>query len=143
MKKIRDFIECFVIVATGILILAAFIYPAQPEALTPLTLRQILLSAALCALATTAFFPDENATKNRIRVGVALHFLSLCAIMILCARWFGWIDRSFRGAATMVLYVVIIYSFTTGITYIIEKRQANELNDQLQKKYHSAPEEEK
>lgn len=143
MKKIRQFIECFVTVATGILILAAFIYPAQPDALTPLTLRQILLSAALCSGATTAFFPDENATKTRILVGITLHFISLCAIMILCARWFGWIDDSFRGAATMVLYVVLIYAFTTGITYIVEKRQANELNDQLQKKYHTAPEEEK
>lgn len=143
MKKIRQFIECFVTVTTGILMLAAFVYSNQPEALTPMTLRQILLSAALCALATVLFFPDENATKTRIWVGIGLHFVSLCAIMILCARWFGWIGPEFWGAATMVIYVVIIYAFTTGITYIMEKRQANELNDQLQKKYHTAPEEEK
>lgn len=140
MKKIRQFIECFMTVSTGILILAAFIYPSQPEALTPLTLRQILLSAALCSASTVLFFPDENAGKLRIRVGISLHFLSLCAIMILCARWFRWIGPDFRGAATMVLYVVIIYAFTTGTTYILEKRQANELNDQLQKKYHSQDE---
>ena len=140
MKKIRQFIECFVTVSTGILALAAFIYPSQPEALTPLTLRQILLSAALCALATVAFFPNDNATKLRIQVGIGLHFVSLCAIMILCARWFGWIDDSFRGAAIMVLYVIIIYAFTTGITFIMEKRQASELNDRLQKKYHTPSE---
>ena len=142
MKKTRQFIECFVTVATGILIIAAFIYPSQPEKLTPTTLRQILLSAGLCALATVLFFPDENASKMRIVVGISLHFVSLCAIMTLCGRWFGWIDESFVAAAAMVGYVVIVYAFTTGITCIMEKRQAAELNARLKENFpDNAPEE--
>ena len=138
MNKIRQFIECFVTITTGILIIAAFVYPSQPEALTPLTLRQILLSAALCSLATVLFIPGENAGKIRIWIGIGLHFISLCAIMILCGRWFGWISPEFWPAFHMVMYVILVYGFTTGITYIMEKHQASELNDQLQQKYHAS-----
>ena len=143
MKKVRQFIECFVTVATGILIIAAFVYPSQPENLSPTTLRQILLSAGLCSLATVLFFPDENASKTRTWVGIGLHFVSLCAIMILCGRWFGWIDTSFVATAIMVGYVVIVYAFTTGTTYIMEKRQAAELNARLKQNFPDPTPEEK
>lgn len=137
MRKLRTFAECFVCVTTGIVFLCACIYPAQPEALTPATLRQILLAAALCALSTTLFFPDENSGKVRFWVGIALHFVSLCAIMILCGRWFGWIGPSLIEAAVMVGYVVVVYAFTTGTSYLLEVKQAADMDRQLQKKYHS------
>ena len=135
MKKIRTFIECFVTVTTGIVFIAACSYRSQPEALTSMTLWQILLSAALCALSTALFFPDENTGKTRIWISVGLHFVSLCAIMIVCGRWFGWVGPTAWDAMVMVGYVVLVYAFTTGITCVVEKRQAAELDEQLRKKY--------
>lgn len=143
MKKVRQFIECFVTVATGILIIAALTFPSSPEALTPDTLWQILLCAGLCSLVTTLFFPDENASKLRIRVGISLHFVSLCAIMIYCGRWFGWVGPGIGHALIMIGEVVLVYVFTTGITYVMEKRQAAEMNDRLRKNYPSEQREEK
>lgn len=139
MRKIRAFIECFVCVTTGIVVIAAFAYRSSPEALTPDTLWQILLCAALCSLATVLFFPEEHHGKLRIWVGIGLHFVSLCAIMIVCGRWFGWVEPTFHHAAVMIGYVVVVYGFTTGVSYLIETRQAASMDRQLQEKYHCTP----
>lgn len=137
MRKIRTFIECFLAVTTGIVLIAAFAYRSTPEALTPDTMWQILLSAALCALATTVFFPDEYPGKVRFWIGIVLHFVSLCVIMIVCGRWFGWVGASVRETVAMVIYVVIVYAFTTGVTFLLEVKQAADMDRQLQEKYHS------
>lgn len=138
MSKIQVFIACFVSVATGILFIGAISYSIGPESPTNATLWQILLSAALCALATAVFFPDEHAGKLRTWVGIGLHFVSLCIIMVCCGRWFGWIGPSVLDAAVMVGYVVLVYAFTTGVGYLLSKQQTDEMNRQLRKKYHSA-----
>jgi hypothetical protein len=143
MNKIRQFIECFVTVTTGILIIAALTFPSTPEALVPATLWQILLCAGLCSLVTVVFFPDENASKLRIWAGIALHFISLCAIMICCGRWFGWVGPGIGHALIMIGEVFLVYAFTTGTTCIMEKRQAAEMNDQLRKNYPSESPQEK
>ena len=137
MRKIRTFIECFLAVTTGIVLIAAFAYSSQPEALTPATMWQILLSAALCALATTLFFPDEYPGKVRFWLGIVLHFISLCVIMIVCGRWFGWVGPGVWDAVIMVIYVVLVYAFTTGVTFLLEIKQAADMDRQLQEKYHN------
>ena len=142
MSKLQIFVECFVSVATGILVIAAFTYSLQPASPSDITLWQILLSAALCALATTVFFPGENAGKLQTRIGIGLHFVSLCVIMVLCGRWFGWIGPSLSETAAMVGYVVLVYAFTTGIGYLLSKQQTDEMNRRLRKKYPSGDAEE-
>lgn len=137
MDKIRRFIQCFVTVTTGIVAIGAITYSLQPTEPTSDTLWQILLSGALCALSTTLFFPSEFASKARIRAGIGLHFISLCAIMVCCGRWFGWVGPTVLEAAIMVGYVVLVYAFTTGITYLLSKRQADEINRHLREKYHT------
>lgn len=136
MRKIRTFIECFLAVTTGIVLIAAFAYSDHPDALTSDTMWQILLSAALCALSTTLFFPEEYHGKVRFWVGIGLHFVSLCMIMIVCGRWFGWVGPGVWGAVIMVGYVVLVYAFTSGVTYLLEVKQAADMDRQLQEKYH-------
>ena len=135
MKKLREFVHYFITIATGILIICAVSYSTQAEAPTVATLWHILLSAGLSALATTVFFPDEDASKRRINIGLVLHFISLCAIMILCGRWFGWISPGFLPMLTMVGYVLLVYAFTAGATYLISRKEVAQMNAQLQKKF--------
>lgn len=135
MRKFQIFIECFVAVTTGIVFIAACTYSGQSEALTAMTLWQILFAAALCALATTLFFPSEPKGKAQFWAGIVLHFVSLCAIMILCGRWFGWVGEGVKDAAMMVLWVMLVYVFTTAVTYLTERKQVTDLNRQLEKKY--------
>ena len=135
MNRLRFFIQCFLAVTTGIVILCAVLYPNNPEALTPNTLWQILLSAGLCALSTALFYPGENASTLRIGLGLGLHFVSLCVIMVICGRWFGWIGNSFLAGTVMVGYVILVYGFVTGTNYLLERKQAKELNRKLKEKY--------
>ena len=135
MNKLREFVHYFITITTGILIICAISYSSQAEAPTAATLWHILLSAGLATLATVVFFPDEDASKLRINIGLVLHFISLCVIMIVCGRQFGWISPGFLPALAMVGYVVIVYSFTAGVTYFISKREAALLNQQLKKKF--------
>lgn len=141
MRKIRTFIACFLTITTGIVFIAACAYSSDPEALTSMTLWQILLSAALCALSTALLFPDEYHGKARFWCGIGLHFVSLCAIMIICGRWFGWVGPSALDAAIMVGYVVLVYTFTMGISWLLEVKQAAVIDRQLHEKYHSETEE--
>lgn len=142
MSKIQIFIQCFTSVTTGILAVTAVTYSLQGAAPSDLTLWQILLSAALCALATVLFFPEENAGRLRTRLGLGLHFVSLCVIMVLCGRWFGWISTH-GEAALMVLYVILVYGFTVGVSYLQSKQQTDEMNRRLRKKYAETENEEK
>ena len=134
MSKFQVFVQCFVTVATGILVVAAVTYSLTPATPTDITLWQILLSAGLCALATAVFFPSENAGKLRTFIGLGLHFVSLCVIMVCCGRWFGWVE-GFVESAIMVGNVVLVYGFTTGIGYLLSKQQTDEMNRRLRKKY--------
>ena len=135
MNKIRDFAQNFITITTGILLIGAIGFTAASEEPTTATLWQILLAAGLTALATTFFYPEENASKKRICIGVTLHFISLCVIMIFCGRWFGWISPGFLPALGMVVDVLLVYAFTYGITYLISKKEATLMNAQLKKKF--------
>ena len=141
MNKIRDFLQNFITITTGILLITAISFTIESENPTVATLWQILLAAGLTALATTVFFPDENASPRRICIGLTLHIISLCAIMIPCGRWFGWIGAGFLPALTMVGYVLLVYAFTAATTYLISKKEAAQMNAQLQKKFAQAPDE--
>lgn len=138
MNKIRTFVHYFITITTGILLIAAISFTIESEAPTTATMWQILLAAGLTALSTTIFFPDENASRRRIYIGVALHFISLCVIMIYCGRWFGWISSGFLPALAMVGYVLLVYVFTAGITHLISKREVAQMNAQLRKKFSHA-----
>lgn len=135
MKKLREFLHYFVTITTGILIISAVSYSTQSQPPTAGTLWHILLSAGLSALSTAAFFPDENASKLRINIGLVLHFISLCVIMIFCGNRFGWIGPGFLPALAMVGYVVVVYAFTAGVTYLISRREAALINQQLKRKF--------
>ena len=135
MNKLREFVHYFITITTGILIICAVSYAAQEVSPTAATLWHILLSGGLTALATTIFFPGENASGRRICISLTLHIISLCAIMIFCGQRFGWIAPGFLPALAMVGYVVIVYAFTAGVTYLINKREAALLNRQLRKKF--------
>lgn len=135
MKKLREFVHYFITITTGILTICAISYSSQAQTPTAATLWHILLSAGLGALSTVVFFPDEDASKLRINIGLILHFISLCIIMIFCGRRFGWIESGFLPALAMVGYVVIVYAFTASVTYLISRREAKLLNQQLKKKF--------
>lgn len=135
MKKIPFFLQCTVTVAAGILIIfAATCSLNGTETIPASSLWDILLASVLCALATTLLFPDGTGDESRIPLQLGLHFLSLCAIMVFCGVRFGWIEWSLGGVAYMVVAVVLVHGFTTGISYALAYRQVQDMNRALREK---------
>lgn len=144
MKKLRYFVQWFITITAGILFICAMSCTLSgAETVSTAMLWQILLSAALCALATVLFYPMEYHGKTRTVLGIALHFVSLCAIMVYSGISFGWMTRSIPDVVAMIGAVVIVYAFTQGVTYALEKKQADTMSQILREKYSSDTGEEK
>ena len=111
MEKLRLYLECFVewfvSVATGILIICAvnFGLYAQGGVIPRETLLQILLSAMLTSAVTAAFNMADPVKRSSVLLCLVLHFCSLVAVMAGCGVWFGWVDFEVFGMLEMVLSV--------------------------------------
>lgn len=135
MKKLYDIIKWFLYITTGILLICALNMTVQGDVDIPaVTLWQILLSGLFTA-AVTAFFHPEEERKLPAALNIFLHFLTLCGIMLLCGRWFGWIKFDLPGIVMMVLSVAGVYLLSFLAYYIIDVRQAELINRKLRERY--------
>lgn len=138
LKKFAEwFVEWFVFIATGILIICAINFSVFSEGgdIPKATLAQILLSALLTAAVTAVFFMIEPLKKSSMMLCFLLHFASITGIMILCGRCFGWIDLEAFGVAEMTVSVAGVYGFVMIIYYILDKHRAEQMNRRLREKY--------
>lgn len=139
MDKLRNFIQWFVTITTGILFLCALSSTMSgAETVSVAMLWQALLAGALCALSTVLFFPTESKSRLHAAGGICLHFLSLCVIMVYCGVRFGWIGWAVKDVCYMVGCVIAVYGFTVGVSYLIEKKQVDLMNRILKEKYPEA-----
>ena len=136
MDKFRYFIQWFVTITTAIVFLCAVSTTASGVETVPTAmLWQALAAGAACSLATVLFFPTESHSRRRAAIGIAAHFVSLCIIMVWCGVWFGWIAWAVVDVAFMIGCVVAVYAFTVGVSYLLEKRQVDQMNHILKEKY--------
>lgn len=137
MKKIREFFLWFTTITTGILLICAIQFSLQPGAALPQNmLWHVLLSGGCTAAATTLLLPHDDCSKTRFILGIIVHFLVLCVIMVFFGTRFRWISFTVEGVLGMVFCVAFVYGFTVICTIISHKREAEEFNAALQKKYH-------
>ena len=131
------FIEWFVFIATGILIICAvqFSLVSDGKDIPGDTLLQIIISAFLTAVVTAVFILIEPVKKSSVIICMILHFCFLNGIMILCGVRFGWIDFVSFGIMDMVISVVAVYAFVVAVYYILDKHHANQINHRLREKY--------
>ncbi len=135
MKRLYDFIKWFLYITTGILFICALNMAIQGDADIPAaTLWQILLSGLLTAAVTAFFHPEEEGRLPAV-LNIFLHFLALCGVMLLCGRWFGWLKFDLPGIVMMVLSVAGVYLLSFLAYYIIDVRQAEQINRKLQERY--------
>ena len=136
MKKLKMFLQYFVSITTGILIVVTFFCAlSQEEALPENVLMHILMCSFLTAIDTTFLFPGENAGKKQALFMIFLHFASLCVLVAFFGIHFGWFHPDIGGVLTAVISVALVYAFTFGVNYLIETQQANRMNKALQGKY--------
>ena len=136
MRKLTRFFKWFFYITTCVVfICAANVQISGGDTVPAKMLWEILLSGLVTALVTMVFLPD---LKDSGRLGVlkyAAHFVSLCVVMILCGCWFGWMDFNFSGIVMMVLSVAVVYFLVFLAAYLLDRKQADEINQRLKKKY--------
>lgn len=136
MRVLKDFVKWFLYITMGILIVCAVNFQiADAESIPKETLWQILLSGFLTTGITVLLYPRNGSNKSTFWVEVLAHYLALCIIMILCGYWFGWLDFDLGGIVMMVVSVAAVYGITFLIYYLIDLKQADEINQKLKEKY--------
>lgn len=133
---LRNFIRCFLYITVGIFVVCGASYTiAGVETVTVDIFGMILLSAFATTLATVLMLPKENDGKVMSCVKVILHYMVLCVIMSFLGIRFGWVDFGLAGIATMIMDVGLVYLFAFIVYYMIDRKQAGEINKMLQEKY--------
>lgn len=136
MNRISEYIKWFLYITTGILIVcAANLEIMGEETIQVDMLWQILLSGLLTTLVTVLLFIQECNRKAEVCLKCILHYVALCVIMVLCGNWFGWMKLDLGGIVMMVVSVAVVYLFAFLAYYLIDMRQAVQINQKLKEKY--------
>jgi hypothetical protein len=135
MKYIKSYISYFTAIATAILVIVSIdvtisSYESVPKYLT----LEILGASAITALITTLILCREIKTRKQFLILFLVHFLLLCAAMISLGLLFGWVDASLGSILCMIFYVALVYAIVYAINYILAKKEADELNEALDKR---------
>lgn len=136
MSIFRQFIKWYFYITTGILVIVAANFALYGVKTIPRdTLWQILLSGFITTLVTILLAPRANQSRVKEKIGMLIHYLGLCAAMIISGSWFGWIRLNQAGIRLMMISVALVYIIVYGVDYLLNRKQADEINQKLQEKY--------
>lgn len=138
MQRLSYFVKWYMYITTNILAVCAISFTVSGQENIPAkTLWQILVSGFLTTFVTVFVNLGEGSLNHKLTgfLRYFAHYLSMCAVMVLCGSWFGWREFNFTGIALMMADVAIVYLFTFLTYYFIDLKQANEINKKLKEKY--------
>lgn len=136
MKRIGDFIKWFCYIAVSIVFVLAIITGLYENQVIPqVWLWDILLSAFLTTLITIVIAFQNTKTLAGTILKFIFHYLALCLVMIVCGSWFGWLSLHLTGILMMMGSVAVVYVLSFGFYYIIDLKQARDINQKLKEKY--------
>ena len=136
MKIFSDFIKWFLYITTCILIVvAANIMISGKDMIPADTLWQILLSGFLTTLVTVLLWAKEPGNIRSGIIRMLVHYIALCAVMIICGRWFDWMNLSPAGIVMMVISVAVVYALVVLADYWTGRKLADEINQKLKGRY--------
>ena len=132
MKFVKYFLSFFCTITTAIVFVVNinFLSVDHPDVSKYLML-QILGAGFVTALVTAAFFALAEKLGRYFVVGSLIHFAVLCVIMVWLGVLFGWYDFCLNGVLDMVISVAIVYVIVYTISYILMKKEADEINKAL------------
>lgn len=136
MKILGNFIKWFLYIAVGILIVCGVSYKmAGNETVTVDVFWMILLSAFVTTLISVLILPKEEDGKVKSGIKFGLHYIALCIVMCFLGERFGWVEFNMAGVVGMVIRVGLVYLLAFMAYYIIDVKQASDINKMLQEKY--------
>lgn len=136
MRMLSNFVKWFLYITTGIMIVCGINYTlAGIETVTVDVFWKILFCGFATTLVTVLLLPREEDGKIKSYIKFALHYITLCIVMIPVGVWFGWISFQPGGIIIMMADVGGVYFAACLAYYIIDCRQAEEINKGLREKY--------
>lgn len=129
-------------VTTGTLIACIFWYGvtllAQGEDITEaglpyLTLPQILLLGILCGVESELIISNADRLPGKGWGWYLLHYTVVTVTALICGYFYGWYEVSVSGIILMCLTSAAIYLFATYLKYRTGKRDAEAMNECLEK----------
>ena len=131
MKFLKSFLGFFSVITTAVLIVVTVTVISGYESLSPYITLQGLISGAVTAIVTAAVYSVDFRSRKHFIIMTLIHYILLCIVMGTLGVLFGWIDKSPAGIIMMCVYVAVVYAIVFGMTYILAKREADELNRAL------------
>lgn len=140
-KHIIKIIELTTYISFGTLIACAVWYlvtllsrgePIASASMPYITLWEIPLLGFLCAVGTDiAMSASSELTANQVRVRIALHYVYINAVVLICGYFFGWYELTVSGVLLMLLTSAVIYAFTFFFTFFKDIKTADKMNRRL------------
>lgn len=136
---IKDFwtslLHYFVNITTATLFVTAVYLTVSGHQMNSVILWEILLSGMITAV-PSAFLVCLDAKNNRILLLLWLvHFLLIFFTTLILIEIFGWYKITAFSILLTFMAVVAIYIFTCVTHYIVDRKHAEIMNQQLKKRY--------
>lgn len=125
----------FVDITTAVLIAAAFYLTVSGQSPHKTLLWEILLSGFITALPTAVLLCFDSKSVKRSVVLWIMHFLAIFLITLLLLKMFGWCSITPLSVLLTFAAVVFIYFFTCFVHYLVDRKHATVMNQQLKKRY--------
>lgn len=138
MKLLKEFVAYFAYITTGILLVSGTVialFSSEAYVIPKIILLDVALAGGVTALVTALIYHREPKTRTGFVILTLVHYLVLCVVMVFMGILFGWIDFEFTDIILMCGYVAVVYIFTFFSRMFTDKRDANQLNEALKKKY--------
>lgn len=136
MKKVFEFIRWFFYITTCVLfVCAANVQISGTKVVSTIMLWEILLTGLITSIVTVLLRPGEWDSVRISIIKIIVHYLVLCGVMIVCGCWFDWMALNAQGIVMMMISVAVVYLLVYSAGYLLDRKQADEINQRLKGKY--------
>ncbi|MCD7949779.1 MAG: DUF3021 family protein [Erysipelotrichaceae bacterium] len=131
MKKIRECIKWFLYITSCILIVRGGIYYFTGDINISKAILDIIIMGILTTLVTMFIFSIDIDSHW----GYLIHYVLLIIIVLLYLEWNQWPHIDLNEIVIIIVAVAIVYLLVLGSYYLIDAREAKEINEKLKDKY--------
>lgn len=108
---------------------------AKIQTVTTASVAKIPVAGFVIALITVIMLNREMKTKKKIMIVSLLHFISVSVVMVILGILFEWIKFETKQVLLMLICIVFVYAFTSIISYLTSKKEAEEITGVLINKF--------
>ena len=127
-KIIRDFLIIFATIMIMITILRQIYDPNMAFDLKSIYI--IITFSLLSALTGLVLFSPNEISEKKMRIKIAIHFITLEILLIALGSIFGIVKSAF-DAVIIALQIAVIYIIVRLLSWKSDKKEAEKINEKL------------